>query len=51
MLPHPLREGGDIFIEMPDGSVIPVEPIMASTLAQEWVEAVAGAMVHEKTKL
>lgn len=50
-LPHPKREGSDILLEMPDGSVIQVEPAMASILAQEWAEVIAGAFVYEKTRL
>ena len=50
-LPVPIRDGGDIFAIMPDGSRIAVEPLAASSHAQAWAAVVAGAMVFEKTKL
>lgn len=50
-LPHPYREGSEIFIEMPDGTIIPLEPMQASILCEEWVDVVKGAYVYEKTKL
>jgi hypothetical protein len=50
-LPRPIREGSDISIEMPDGTIIPVEPLAASLLAQEWMQVVAGALCYEKTRL
>lgn len=45
-LPHPRRDGSAVFLDMPDGSVIPLEPIEASELAKEWTETVAGAYVR-----
>jgi hypothetical protein len=49
--PHRPRGSSDIFIEMPDGSLILLEPMQAALLCEEWVEAVRGAYVFEKTKL
>lgn len=50
-LPIPLREGSDIFVIMPDGERVPVEPLAASSHAQAWAEVVAGAFCYEKTKI
>jgi hypothetical protein len=49
--PHLCRDGSSIFWEMPDGEIIPVEPLQASLILQEVASVVAGALVYEKTKL
>jgi hypothetical protein len=43
--PHFIREGSQFIIEMPDGSLIPLDAMQASLLAQEIVACLAGAYV------
>lgn len=50
-LPIPVRNGGDIFAIMPDGSRVKVDPLAAVTHARAWNDVVFGGYVHERTKL
>jgi hypothetical protein len=49
--PHLRRNGSDVFWEMPDGEIIPLEPLQASLVLQEVAEVVGAALCYEKTKL
>ena len=51
LLPLPIRDGSDIFVIMPDGERVPVEPLAASSHAKAWVEVCAGAFCYEKTRI
>lgn len=50
-LPHLYREGSKVFWEMPDGEIIPLEPLQASLALQEAAEVVGGALTYELTKI
>jgi hypothetical protein len=49
--PHLRRNGSDVFWEMPDGEIIPLEPLQASLVLQEVAETVGAALCYEKTRL
>lgn len=51
ILPIPIRQGSDIFVIMPDGRRVAIDPLVAITHGKAWAEVVAGALVYEKTKL
>ena len=47
----PEIEGGEVFVLNPDGTRIPVEPLMVSIMAKAWLACVTGGYVYEKTRL
>jgi hypothetical protein len=49
--PHLRRNGSEVFWEMPDGEIIPLEGIEPSLVLQEVASAVGGALTYELTKL
>jgi hypothetical protein len=51
LLPAPLREGSDIFVIMPDGTKVAMEPLQAKLYAEEWYQVISGAWVYEKTRI
>lgn len=50
-LPVPIREGSDIFVIMPDGTKVDIEPLQAKLYAEEWYQVIAGAFVYERTRI
>jgi hypothetical protein len=50
-LPLLYHEGGNVFAEMPDGSVVALEPLEAKLYAEGCFQAVAGAFVYEMTRI
>lgn len=50
-LPRLYREGSDVFLWMPDGSTVPLEPLEVSIMLENVSSVAAGAFVFEKTKL
>lgn len=48
-LPRLYREGSDVFMWMPDGTTVPLEPLEVSILAENIVTVAAGAYVYSKT--
>lgn len=49
--PHLRRDGSKVFWEMPDGEIIPVEPLRAALIGQEVAEVIGGAYCYEMTRL
>lgn len=50
-LPRLYREGSDVFLWMPDGTTVPLEPLEVSILVENISCVAAGAFVYEKTKI
>jgi hypothetical protein len=50
-LPRLYRDGSDVFLWMPDGTTVPLEPLEVSILVENISSVAAGAYVYEKTKL
>jgi hypothetical protein len=50
-LPLLYSEGSDIFAEMPDGTVLALEPLEAKLYAESCFQVVAGSFVYEKTRI
>jgi hypothetical protein len=50
-LPRLYRDGSDVFMWMPDGTTIPLEPLEVSILVENISSVAAGAFVYEKTRI
>jgi hypothetical protein len=49
--PHLRRDGSNVFWEMPDGEIIPLDGLEASLALKEVAEVVGGALCYEKTRI
>ena len=50
-LPRLYREGSDVFLWLPDGTTVPLEPLEVSTLVENVTSVAVGAFVYEKTRI
>jgi hypothetical protein len=50
-LPRLYRDGSDVFMWMPDGTTVPLEPLEVSILVDNISSVAAGAYVYEKTRI
>ena len=50
-LPRLYRDGSDVFMWMPDGTTVPLEPLEVSILVENISSVAAGAFVYEKTRI
>jgi hypothetical protein len=50
-LPRLYRDGSDVFMWMPDGTTVPLEPLEVSILAENISSVATGAFVYEKTRI
>jgi hypothetical protein len=50
-LPRLYRDGSDVFMWMPDGTTVPLEPLEVSILLENISSVAAGAFVYEKTRI
>jgi hypothetical protein len=50
-LPRLYRDGSDVFMWMPDGTTVPLEPLEVSILVENISSVASGAYVYEKTRI
>jgi hypothetical protein len=50
-LPRLYRDGSAVFMWMPDGTTVPLEPLEVSILLENISSVAAGAYVYEKTRI
>jgi hypothetical protein len=50
-LPRLYRDGSDVFLWMPDGTTVPLEPLEVSILVENISSVASGAYVYEKTRI
>jgi hypothetical protein len=50
-LPRLYRDGSDVFMWMPDGTTVPLEPLEVSILVENISSVAAGAFVYCKTAI
>lgn len=50
-LPIPIREGRQVYVIMPDGQKVPIDPLVASEHMKAWVGVIGGLYVREETDI